>query len=131
MSLRAHLLFKLRTCSFCFHFKTKKKKFRILKKNSRIFKDIIFFTKLKTFKTHFFKIFIIYKPSLWSCDVTQKIWAQSVQPFWRLLDTNKQTPKQLITTWYICRLIHSFVLIISSMLLKLNHLILVHLPDYK
>ena len=23
-----------------------------------------------------------------------KIWARSVQPFWRLLDTNKQTPKQ-------------------------------------
>ena len=24
----------------------------------------------------------------------KKIWARSVQPFWRLLDTNKQTPKQ-------------------------------------
>ena len=29
-----------------------------------------------------------------SCKVTHKIWAWSVQPFWRLLDTNKQTDKQ-------------------------------------
>ena len=40
----------------------------------------VFFTKLKTFKTHFF-IFIIHKPSLWSHDVPQKNWARSVQPF--------------------------------------------------
>ena len=52
------------------------------------------FTKLKTFKTHISLIFIIHKPSLWSRDVPQKIRARSVQPFWRLLDTNKQTPKQ-------------------------------------
>jgi len=31
---------------------------------------------------------------MWSHDVPQKIWARSVQPFWRLLDTNKQTDKQ-------------------------------------
>ena len=65
----------------------------LLKKKSRIFKNLNFFTKLKTFKTHFF-IFIIHKPSLWSRDVPQQIWARSVQPFWRLLDTNKQTNKQ-------------------------------------
>ena len=34
---------------------------------------------------------MIHKPSLGSLDVPQKIWARSVQPFWRLLDTNKQT----------------------------------------
>ena len=34
---------------------------------------------------------IIYKSSLGSHGVTQKIWARSVQPFWHLLDTNKQT----------------------------------------
>ena len=72
---------------FCLHFKTKKKKML------RIFKNLIFFTILKTFKTHFYFIFIIYKPSLWSRDVPQKIWARSFQPFWRLLDTNIQTDK--------------------------------------
>jgi len=70
---------------------------RIFKKNSRIFKNLIFFRKLKTFKTHFFKNFI-HKPSLWLRDVPQKIWARSVQPFWRLLDTNKQTPRRLLDT---------------------------------
>ena len=41
-----------------------------------------------------FEILMIHKPSLWSRDVPQKIWARSVQPFWRLLETNKQTNKQ-------------------------------------
>jgi len=36
---------------------------------------------------------IIHKPSLGSRNVPHKIWAWSVQPFWRLLDTNKQTDK--------------------------------------
>ena len=31
--------------------------------------------------------------SLWSREVPQKIWARSVQPFWRLMDTSKQTDK--------------------------------------
>jgi len=52
------------------------------------------FTELKTFRTHFYFIFIIHKPSLWPRDVPQKIWARSFQPFWRLLDTNKQTDTQ-------------------------------------
>jgi len=33
---------------------------------------------------------IIHKPSLGSREVPHKIWAQSVQPFRRLLDTNRQ-----------------------------------------
>ena len=41
-----------------------------------------------------FLILIIHKPSLWSPDVPQKMWARSVQSFWRLLDTNKQTDRQ-------------------------------------
>jgi len=45
------------------------------------YQEFKFFTKLKTFKTHFLLIFIIHKPSLWSRDVPQKIWARSVQPF--------------------------------------------------
>ena len=93
-ALRAHLLFKLWTCSFCLHFKTKMKKIlRIFKKNSRIFKNLNLFTKLKTPKTQIFKISIIHKPSLGSLNVPQKIWARSVQPLWRLLDTNRQTNK--------------------------------------
>ena len=39
------------------------------------------------------KILIIHKPSLGSLDAPQKIWARSVQPFWRLLDTNRQTDR--------------------------------------
>ena len=34
---------------------------------------------------------MIHKPSLGSLDVPHKIWARSVQPFRRLLDTNRQT----------------------------------------
>ena len=42
-----------------------------------------------------FEILIIQKPSQRSYEVPHKIWAQSVQPFWRLLDTNdRQTPRQ-------------------------------------
>ena len=42
-ALRAHLLFKLRTCSFCLHFKTKKKKMlRIFKKRLQNFFYILF-----------------------------------------------------------------------------------------
>ena len=41
-----------------------------------------------------FEILIIQKPSHGSYEVPHKIWAQSVQPFWRLLDTNKQTDTQ-------------------------------------
>ena len=37
---------------------------------------------------------MIHKPSLGSLDVPQKIWARSVQPFGRLLDTNGQTDRQ-------------------------------------
>jgi len=68
---------------FLLTFKKKEEIFfcRFKKENSRIFKNLNLFAKLKTFKTHFLKIFIIHKPSLWSRDVPQKIWARSVQPF--------------------------------------------------
>jgi len=36
----------------------------------------------------------VHKPSLGSSKVPHKIWTRSVQPFWRLLDTNKQTNTQ-------------------------------------
>jgi len=31
---------------------------------------------------------------LWACELPNKFWAWSVQPLWRLLDTNKQTNTQ-------------------------------------
>ena len=62
--LPAHLLFQLWTCSHCNMFTTE------------------------------IKNFIIYKLSLGPSEIPQKFWAQSVQPFWRLFDTNKQTYKQ-------------------------------------
>ena len=71
------------------------------KNNSRIFtKNFVDFQNFKKFnedrilmETNIWN-FIIYKPSLGSLDVPQKIWARSVQPFWRLLDTNRQTNRQ-------------------------------------
>ena len=52
------------------------------KTNFADFQEFKFFYKLKTFKTHFLNFFfIIHKPSLWSRDVPQKMWARSVQPF--------------------------------------------------
>ena len=56
-----------------------------------IFKNLM---KIEFWWRQIFEILIIHKPSLWSRDVPQKIWARSVQPFWRLLDTNKQTNRQ-------------------------------------
>ena len=50
--------------------------------------------KIEFWWRQIFEILIIHKPSLWSRDVPQKIWARSVQPFWRLLDTNRQTDRQ-------------------------------------
>ena len=41
-----------------------------------------------------FEMLIIHKPYLGSRYVPHKIWAQSFQPFWRLWDTNGQTPRQ-------------------------------------
>ena len=73
--------------AFCLHFNTKKKILRIFKKKFVDFQD--FKTFYKTFKTHFF-IFIILKPSLWSRDVPQKIWAKSVQPFFGYKQTDRQ-----------------------------------------
>ena len=66
-----------------------------LKKKSRIFKNLIFLQNLKPLKHIVFLIFIIHKPSLWSRDVPQKIWARFFQPFnvyW--IQTNRQTPRQ-------------------------------------
>jgi len=59
-----------------------------------IFKIFKNFMKIEFWWRQIFEILIFHKPSLWSRDVPQKIWARSVQPFWRLLDTNKQTNKQ-------------------------------------
>ena len=66
----------------------------ILKQRWKNFADLKKIADFQTFKTQIFKISIIHKPSLGSLDVPQKIWARSGQPFWRLLDTNRQTPKQ-------------------------------------
>ena len=69
------------------------------KKSSRIsWKKIFFYKNKKTFKHKFFTFFYIHKPSLVSREIPipQKNWIRSVQPFWRLLDTNRQTSKVYI-----------------------------------
>jgi len=52
----------------------------IFKKEFADFQEFFFLQNEKPLK-HIFLIFIIYKPSLWSRDVPQKIWTRSVQPF--------------------------------------------------
>ena len=59
----------------------------------------LYFTKIKSFWTQIWVILHIYKPSLGSCEVPHKIWVRSIQPFWRLLNTNKQTNKQTDKQW--------------------------------
>ena len=80
---------------FLFTFENKEEKiFADLKKKFAGFQEFNFFYKIKNLSNTFFSIFIIHKPSLWSRDVPQKIWARSVRPFSRLLDTNEQTDTQ-------------------------------------
>jgi len=63
-----------------------------------------------------FEILIIHRPFLGPRDVSHKIWAQSVQPFWHLLDTNGQTSRQ---AKYLYRYLKLFCkLNIMSSLLK-------------
>ena len=74
---------------------SKKKTIRgFSQKISRIFKIFKNLMTIEFWWRQIFEILMIHKPSLKSLDVPQKIWARSVQPFWRLLDTNKQTNKQ-------------------------------------
>jgi len=69
---------------FVYILKQRRKKFcGFLKKKFADFQEFNFFTKLKTFKTHFFKIFIIHKPSLWSREVPQKIWDRQAKFIYR------------------------------------------------
>ena len=73
----------------------------ITNESSRIFqiffRAVLNFTKIKSVWIQVFVILSIHKPSLGSCEVPHKIWARSVQPFWRLLDSNRsdrQTARQ-------------------------------------
>ena len=50
----------------------------------------------------FFEIFIIYKPSLGTCEVPHKIWARSVQPFWRLLNTISPPSRSFLIVFLLC-----------------------------
>ena len=69
----------------------KKKNFADFQQKIRGFSK---FSKIEFWWRQIFENLIIHKPFLGSHDVPQKIWARSVQPFWRLLDTNRQTDKQ-------------------------------------
>ena len=60
----------------------------IVKQKQKMFADFI----------NKFREFSKFNDNFWSfmgtCEVPHKMWARSVQPFWRLLDTNRQTNKQ-------------------------------------
>jgi len=69
-------------CSFCLHFKTKKKKIcGFLKQNSRIFKNLIFFTKLKSSAV---LTFIGYKQT----DRQAKFIYRFILHFWNIIYSN-------------------------------------------
>ena len=77
---------------FCFccsenHFKSFLSFGRVFVPNWRI---------IPTIFMDFFPILLFQKPYLGSCEVPHKYLARSVQPFWRLLDTNGQTNKVYI-----------------------------------
>ena len=78
---------------FVYIVKQNKKKSRISSKHFMDFQNFNSLMKLKFWWRQIFEILIIHKPSLGLRNVPHKIWAWSVQPFWRLLDTNRQTPK--------------------------------------
>ena len=75
--------------------------------NLRIFK--YFFMHFKNFLKstvtwcNFLKV-CIHIPSLGPSEVSQKIWARSVQLFWRLLDTNEQTNRKAVYIVYPSKL---------------------------
>ena len=79
----------------CQHCKTKQKEVRgFQQKISWIFKIFKNLMKIEFWWRQIFENLIIHKPSLGSREIPQKIWTRSVQPFWRLLDTNRQTNRQ-------------------------------------
>ena len=91
-SLHAHLLFQLGTRTLCIICKTKtNKNFADFIKKNRAFSK---FSKIEFCAWQIFENSIIHKPSLGSPEVPHKVRPGSGQSFWRLLDTNKQTPKQ-------------------------------------
>ena len=64
---------------------------------------MIKFSKIEFWWRQIFENLIIHKPFLGSRKIPQKIWAQSVQPFRRLLNTNKQTDQQSkYINYYYC-----------------------------
>ena len=78
---------------FVYIVKQNKKSSRILTKKKWIFKIFKKLMKIEFWWRQIIEILIIHKPSLGPREVPHKIWAWSVQPFWRLLDTNRQTDK--------------------------------------
>ena len=88
----------------------------IKQKQAKNVVDFKTFSKIEFCWRQIFENSIIHKPSLGPREVPHKIWARSVLPFWRLLETNKQTDKQSIhrlancliiklkTTQYECKL---------------------------
>ena len=89
----------INSCSIFQHFlfdKTKKKFLRIY---NFFLVDLQKSTKIKKCFRKLFVILSIHNPSLRSCEVPNKIWAESVQPFWRLLDTKGKTDRKAMWTY--------------------------------
>ena len=61
------------------------------------------FTKVKSFWLQLFVVLSIHNPFLGSLEVPHKIWNQSVQPFWRVFYTNRQTKIERPSKVYLYR----------------------------
>jgi len=86
------------TFSLCIHCKTKQTK----KFADFIIKNCVDFQNLMKIELCWRQIFYHPFTSLGSCEVPDKIWDRSVQPFWRLLNTNKvETNTQTNQVYYI------------------------------
>ena len=93
-ALCSHLLFQLLTVAQSFSiFSTIKQQDKFLR-IYHFFNEFSKFHKHQTFLETIFVLLSIHSPLLVSCEVPQKIWAHSVQPFWCLSVANKQTDKQ-------------------------------------
>jgi len=81
---------------FVYILKQRKKFCGFLKRKFADFNEFNFFYKIKTFKTHFFKIFIINKLSLWSRGPTKKLGpiGSAVLAFIGHKQTDTQTDRQ-------------------------------------
>ena len=113
--------------------KTKTKVSRIFKKKIVDFQK---FSKIEFWWSQIFENLIIHKPSPGSREFPQKILAWSVQPFWRLLDTNKQTDNlnlyiDSLYTWYQEKGDNLYIVLLETNVLVITCITFINIPVHE